>query len=581
MHDARLHMPLLRHPSVCEDVQTVIKLQQTSKQLQTAVATVLQGQLPVVLSTVQPQRLLSFEQWLAKHAGLLKGLYLKLDPSSSAVPFGNLNGRLASCDNGFLGAAAQRAVRSLLAAAASRVTLQSLALFKTTASLDLLHHLPAAHLTRLCIQVDWNCGDSVQAVAALTRLQKMFIGGPTDHTRRSCAAAADDALVPLAAGLQQLTMLAISPATPAQLLQLPPKLQQLHIICRHYRPEEVQQLAAWVQQNGRIISSLHLEDCPRPDERVEVEDEWAAALSAVIAAFTATAAAAAAAAAAAVVPETTSAGWQLQSLSVAGLTSDCPSAALLQALPASSLTSLQCTVGWGDGADIAALCSLTCLQNLDLQERDNTYNWDELIHSISGHADGVLAQLSVLQHLTCLQLSSARTVQLQQMRLPQLRRLVAVVDTTQSQEQLLLGHMSSLTALTLYDNRYPCDSFALTEQLPPNLRRLDMKIWVERSSGEPGLASFPCRFRPAGGRALTNFDLLPTRGPLWLDKCIYAGDLVETPPVSGPKFRSADRRPCRNFRNLGPSAQEFRPVDELASPEVSAPTVSACSRCWR
>jgi hypothetical protein len=280
---------------------------------------------------------------------------------------------------------------------------------------------------------------------------------------------------------QQLTMLVIHPVTPAQLLQLPPKLQQLHICCRRYGPEEVQQLAAWVLQNGRILSSLHLENCPRPEERVESADEWAAALRAVIAAFTATAAAAAAAAA---VPDTTSAGWQLQSLDVAGLTSDCPSAALLRALPASSLTSLQCTVGWGDAADIAALCSLTGLQWLELQERDNTYNWDELDHSISGNADDVLAQLSVLQQLTRLQLSSARRVQLQQLRLPQLRRLVGVMDTTQNQEQLLLGHMSSLTALTLYDNRYPCDSFAPTEQVPPNLRTLDMMIWVERSSRE-------------------------------------------------------------------------------------------------
>jgi hypothetical protein len=200
LHDSRLHTPFLRYPSVCEDVQTLTKLQQTSKQLQTAVARVLQGQLPVVLSTVQPQRLLSFEQWLAKHAGLIKGLDLRLDPSSSTGPFGSLNDRFASCDAGFLGAAAQRAVRSLLAAAASRVPLQSLTLYKTTASLDLLQHLPAAHLTKLCIQLDWNCRDSVHAVAALTRLQRMLIQGPPDrYTHSSCAAAADDALVPLAA----------------------------------------------------------------------------------------------------------------------------------------------------------------------------------------------------------------------------------------------------------------------------------------------------------------------------------------------------------------------------------------------
>jgi hypothetical protein len=43
--------------------------------------------------------------------------------------------------------------------------------------------------------------------------------------------------------------------------------------------------------------------------------------------------------------------------------------------------------------------------------------------------------------------------------------------------------------------------------------------------------------------------------------------MVETPPVTGPKFRSAGRRPVQIFRNFGPSAREFRP-DELASPAV-------------
>jgi hypothetical protein len=84
----------------------------------------------------------------------------------------------------------------------------------------------------------------------------------------------------------------------------------------------------------------------------------------------------------------------------------------------------------------------------------------------------------------------------------------------------------------------------------------------------PGLASSPLRFRPAGGKALDNSDQLPTRGPLGAGKCLLAGGLVETPPVSGPKFRSAGRRPFQNFRNFGPPALKFRPVDELASPGV-------------
>jgi hypothetical protein len=479
LHDARLHTPWMRHPCVCEDVQTVVKLQQTTKQLQTAVAECLQGQLPVVLSTVKPERLHSFEQWLAKHAGLPKGLDLRIDRSSSAGRFGNLNSRFSSFANGFLGAAAQRAVRSLLATAANRVPLQSLTFCESTASLDLLQQLSAVHLTQLFIQVDMNCSDSMQAVAALTRLQTLHLEGPRSRTNsHRAAASADDALAPLAAGLQQLTQLHVCPMAPVHLLQLPPNLQLLHITGYQYGPQELQQLAAWWQQKGRIVRSLHLFDCPDLEFRDEHAEECAAALHAVIAAFSATAAAPPAAAAAA--PEATSAGLQLASVSVPGLTSDCSSAALLRALPASSLTHLACTVGWDDAADIAALCSLTGLRSLQLQQR-NTY-WGNSDHSITGQADGVLAQLSALQHLTRLQLSSARRVQLQRLQLPRLQRLELYMSSRQDQEQLLLGRMTSVTALTLSDNRYPCDSFAPTEQLPPNLRTLSMTIWVEPSA---------------------------------------------------------------------------------------------------
>jgi hypothetical protein len=81
-----------------------------------------------------------------------------------------------------------------------------------------------------------------------------------------------------------------------------------------------------------------------------------------------------------------------------------------------------------------------------------------------------------------------------------------------------------------------------------------------------GLATSSCRIRPAGGRALANFDQLPTKGSVWRGKCILAGDLVETPPVSGPNVRSAGRRPFQIIRKKGPSAPEFRSVDEVASP---------------
>jgi hypothetical protein len=113
--------------------------------------------------------------------------------------------------------------------------------------------------------------------------------------------------------------------------------------------------------------------------------------------------------------------------------------------------------------------------------------------------------------------------------------------------------------------------------------------WSPMQPGYPsGLATSSWEFRPAGGRALANFDQLPTRGSVWRGKCILAGDLVETPPVSGPKFRSAGRRPFQNFRKQGPSAPEFRPVDEAASPGThgaAAAVTRFCScrwwaRCW-
>jgi hypothetical protein len=74
LHDTRLHTPLLRQPSIREDVQVVATLQRTSKQLKAAVGQVLQGQVLAELSTVHLQQLQGFEAWLAKHPGLLKGL---------------------------------------------------------------------------------------------------------------------------------------------------------------------------------------------------------------------------------------------------------------------------------------------------------------------------------------------------------------------------------------------------------------------------------------------------------------------------------------------------------------------------
>jgi hypothetical protein len=157
----------------------VAKLQQTSKQLQAAVAEVLQGQVPVELSTVHLQRLQGFEVWLAKHAGLLKRLSLHVDASSSADSFSNLPFcSIVGYGSCWLGTAAQRAVRSLLqTAAAGHIQLQSLTLRGVNASVDLLQQLPASGVTELHAEVDLNCSSSMQAVAALSRLQHLNLKG--------------------------------------------------------------------------------------------------------------------------------------------------------------------------------------------------------------------------------------------------------------------------------------------------------------------------------------------------------------------------------------------------------------------
>jgi hypothetical protein len=86
---------------------------------------------------------------------------------------------------------------------------------------------------------------------------------------------------------------------------------------------------------------------------------------------------------------------------------------------------------------------------------------------------------------------------------------------------------------------------------------IDATVAAVADGSRAGLASSPERFRPAGGRALANLDQLLTREPLGAGKCLLAGELVETPPVSGPKFRSAGRRPFQNFRNSGLRLSNF------------------------
>jgi hypothetical protein len=79
MHDPRLHAPLLRHPSICQDQQIIAALQQTTKELHAAVAVRLAGQLPVVLHTKQLQQ-------TAPGAVAIESCTLTAKPTSAAAP---------------------------------------------------------------------------------------------------------------------------------------------------------------------------------------------------------------------------------------------------------------------------------------------------------------------------------------------------------------------------------------------------------------------------------------------------------------------------------------------------------------
>jgi hypothetical protein len=382
----------------------------------------------------------------------------------------------------------QHALRSLLLTAdAGSISLQSLTLRGTKASVDLLQQLQALPPTALRAEIDLDCSDSLQAIAALSHLQHLQLEGlPLSGWRYFNAAAADDALAPLAAGLQQLTELHINPVKPAQLLQLPPKLQQLHITLQSYSLQELQQLAAWLPSHASILSSLHLTDWPCSQSS---DNERADALSTLTAAF-------AAAAAAAALPAKARAGWQLASLSVLGLTDnatldDTASAApLLQTLPAGSLTYLACKFGWTKTADMDALCSLTGLRHLRLMERFPY-----------GGLDKALVPLSALQQLTRLELSAVRGTQLQHLQLPRLQHLVLkhLVYLGPAVPQRL-GHLSSLVVLDVR----ACFGLSCTDTLPANLRTL--KLWAKPvSSYRPRQ---PCNFSFAPLLALSKLEQL-------------------------------------------------------------------------
>jgi hypothetical protein len=210
LYESQLQMPLLRHPSISRDLQVVAALQQTSKQLQAAVAQLLQGQLPVVLQASELQRLQSFLQWLRSHGGMLQSL----DVGSQGATWES-DEQYKALEDAIVAAASS-------AEASSHLQLQSLTLH-LSAEPRLLQHLPAAHLTRLRARIRLGCEAAVKAVAGLSRLQELDLDNAS-----ICSSVADDALAPLAAGLRHLTQLQIGRVMPAQLQHLPPRLQELH-----------------------------------------------------------------------------------------------------------------------------------------------------------------------------------------------------------------------------------------------------------------------------------------------------------------------------------------------------------------
>jgi hypothetical protein len=56
------------------------------------------------------------------------------------------------------------------------------------------------------------------------------------------------------------------------------------------------------------------------------------------------------------------------------------------------------------------------------------------------------------------------------------------------------------------------------------------------------------------------------QGASWRGQVHFGGRIGRTTPRFGFEISISWSRPFHNFRNFGPSAREFRPVDELANP---------------
>jgi hypothetical protein len=434
----------------------VAHLQQISKEMQAAVAEWGAARLPVVLHTKQLQQAQAFAQWSGKHAGLLQALELQL------------NFRRADM-TAHIGAAMAALEPALQAAfAADSMQLQTVSITGSSISASTVESTSAARLTSLRAEVNCHCPSTMQALAALTgprtlRLTNTAPTPPQPPMWSPPVAAEDDALAPLAAGLQQLTQLGIGHLRPVQLRWLPPRLQQLHVTVGLWSPAELDELSAWVEQHASILSTLKLVWYSTYwDYGTQVTSE---ALDGLAEAFEAAAATAKAAAAPPAAAAAAAAVVGLQSFCIDGYNSAAP---LMKHFPAGKLTCLVCPLDWRIAKDIDAVCKLTALQSLQVLP------WglvgEHYVSCPGGASDNMLSALTALQGLTSLELSATRRIQLCHLRLPQLLQLsVTICRSSPQGAELDLSWLASLRRLTLVDEGTPLQD---SDRLPLSLRCL-------------------------------------------------------------------------------------------------------------
>jgi hypothetical protein len=506
LHDQQLRTPLLRHPSISQDQQVLLKLLQTSKELQAAVAEHCAGQLPAVYSTTKPQCAETLTQWLRKHTGLLQELHLQL---GSSTPSSNQAwGETIEALGAALECAVGEDAADSKAAALSRLC--SFSLTGSPASAGMLRPLVcwATQLTKLVVEVDVRHRGAAASAAMVRPVRSLSLRllPPAASARyahlsffEAVAEASQAAQGQLAAACplrnlrtsdSQLTELRIGPLFVGQLHELPTTLQQLHLtVSVAFNPLNLLQLADWVQQRGSILSSLEVMDSRHPSLDDNIELRYAAGVDALAAALATAGAAPAAAAgstlagqpAVAATRVSALSGLHLQSLCMGGYYTCPASGPLLQQLPAHSLTHLDCWLHRSDAAHITALSRLTALQQLNLQTPHSAISHDVL--SFGPDVDA-LAPLSMLQQLTQLWLPCVSRAQLSKLQLPQLQQLHLQqlhlrLERRQTEEELHISHMMSLRSLSVADTgKY--SGLAAGEQLPVFLQAVD---WFQSTPG--------------------------------------------------------------------------------------------------